>query len=786
MAAEPLSQNYPLIGVASDKSGDRVSTPPGSAWELVGFDGQTQALKPFPGFRKIAGGPSSGVSGATYLFKSMVLPNVDRSKTFSVLFVNSDAYYIELGASGSVQLNDWISSAGSNPRDLVVIDDIAFLLRKGAKPKGLYIPAGSTFPQVFDAGPEQPSGIAITLENVGSGDAVAMPPGDYAFSFQYTDSISGRKTMFSEIQTIEEADFGGVNKYIKIDFSGDTLISGGDFNRIDVYRSVMTQNGGGVFAGAILYKERSGYDTDTYYVELSDLELVYQEQKLDTPIVDTDVPQISRGIEYESMLLGSEVYATSSDVIPSPVIRWSSSFYNDPELFAPLATYRTIPGRTPWAFQKAAGNVIALSKGTMYHIRKEGGYVKVQEVGLGYGCVGPEASTVHGSTVYFTHDDGIYTIGGDGAMDRIQALNYIPQSQWASTMASPSDVDKKVWMASDPLLNAVFILNPEKEQLVIVWLSTGRITEVHDACFDALTTMSLPFDLNEGESRTTDRVVFLGKDGGVYVVDWQNRKGDSTAGYYADMDDEDFTPYHTLFPYGTIANAITTTLDNSTGSGKIYVQDALPDAEVLNLYIYEMTGEEAGRKWRVTGSGTDGTGDYYVAATFDSATADIATGTVIGVSPVYCRWVGSPVGIKTEDGTDYGNPADFVRFRHVSSLIVSFTDVSGVVLDDDDTEGYARWRGLVYLGNERTPTAKAWPRDNSGNEVVKSVHGDYTQRASAIYNEEGALSGRYGLDGTALTPAFEIFCPNLTFQALGVTVRGKMLDSDTGKRSTAP
>lgn len=783
MATSAFTQNYPLVGVNCDKGGERVATPNGLAWELVGFNGQNGALQPFPGFRRIDGGPSS-VSGTVYLFKSVVVPNVDKSRTVSVVFVNGDAYYIELGAAGEAAFNSWATGVASDPRDLLIVDDLVFVLRKGAKPKGLYIPAGNVNPQSFDSGPEQPSLIVLSLENTGTGDAVALPPGDYAFSVQYTDSVSGRKTMFSEIQTIAEADFGGVNKYIKLDFSGDPLISGGDFNRIDVYRSVMTQGGGGVFAGAILYKEKAAHDTDTYYVELGDLSLVYQEQKMDTPIVDVDMPQISRGTEYESTVVGSEIYATSSDVMPSPIIRWSSPFYNDPELFAPLATFRTIPGRTPWAFHKAAGNLLAFSKGTIFHIRKEGGYVKVQEVGLGYGCVGPEAATAHGSSVYFVHDDGIYVIGGDGAMDRMQNLNYIPQIQWADSIASPSDSDKRVWAANDPLMNAVFILNPEKEQLVIIWLSTGRVTEVHDARFEAMCTMTLPFDLNEGTSRVVDRAVFLGKDGGIYTTDYNNRK---YSGGYADMDDvagEDFEPMYSLFPHSP-ANSITTAKENDT-SGKIYVEDVIPDAECVNMYIYEMSGDNAGRKWRITGSGTDGDGNYYEVPLFDPGTYNVPSGTAIGVSPVYCRWVGSPVGINTEDGIAFGSPIDFVQYRHVSSIMVSFTDVGGATADSETLADYARWRGLVYVGNEAEPTAKAWPRDNSGSEIARSVHSDRAQRASALYNDGGSLTGRYGLDGTTLTPGFEIFCPNLTFRALGATVTGKLLGTDTGKRSTAP
>ena len=783
-----MTQNYPLVGVMCDKNGDRVAASPGTAWELIGFDGQQQALKPFAGFRKIAGGPSVGVTGTLSLFKSMVLPNVDRGKTFSVIFVNDDSYYTELGSAGPTTLAEWAMGVGSNPRDLLVVDDIAYLLRKGSKPKGLYVPATNTFPNVFTAGPEQPSLIAVSVENTGGPDAVVMPPGDYAFCVQYTDSVSGRKTRFSEIYTLKEADFGGVDRYLKLDFSGDPLISGGDFNRIDIYRSVMTQSGGGVFAGAILYKEKTAYDADTYYVELGDLELVYQEQKMDSPIVDTDMPQISRGIEYESTVVGSEIYATSSDTLPSPKIRWSSPFYSDPELFAPLATYRTVPGRTPWAFHKAGGNVIALSKGTIYHVRKEGGYLKCQEIGLGYGCVGPEAATSHGSSVYFTHDDGIYMMGGDGSLDRMQNLNYFPQKQWASSMASPSDPDKRVWMASDPLLNAVMILNPEKEQLVIVWLGSGRITEIYDARFDAATTMTVPFDLNDGTSRTVDRAVFLGKDGGIYTTDFLNRKGNSGGpGGYADMDDENFTPQHTLFPYTfETSKAIVSTAENIV-AGKIYVDDVIDNSETPNIYIYEMTGDNAGRKWKISGSGTDGTGNYYVVAAYDPLVAEIPAGTIIGVSPVYCRWVGSPVGIKNEDGMDYGGAMDFVKFRHVSSLIASFTDVTGATVDDEDYADYARWRGLVYIANETDPTGQAWPRDNNSNEIRRSIHpNSETQRASAVYNEGSVLTGRSGIDGPALIPGFEVFCPNISWQAVGVTVTGSVLGTDTGKRSTAP
>lgn len=743
------SWSFPLIAVKEDKAGDRTTTPPGSAYELVGVDGQhPEGLRPFPGFRKIDTLTLATQVENADMFKGFVLtyPNLQRGYLCYAFVDNASSKAVFAGAYiGSdlsfTQIQYFDSGLAANvdvsPKrgDVCVVKTTAFFTQGGTAP--IAFSFGPTTDGKYTAGPGNPPtltlGSTLTL-NAGGGGAL-LDPGDYAFAIQYSSTISDRLGAISNICVVQEADFGGAAKRVEVNTTFPT-----GFDQVSLYRSPRTQDGGGAFAGAFLFTDSVGTTLPKRY-GFKDLELVYQDQYEDQPLFLAQLHKADACMSYEGTLILSHI----QDSYGGPSngrIEWSSLKYPSPELFNPSSYYQTVPGTDPICFHECAGNVFGFGFTKLFHIRKEGGYIKVQEMHEGMGIVNKHAADVVGSLVYYVNQKGLYAVDGNGQLDAVHALDYLLSRDWQASL-------NYVWVAFDPVVGALCILNTYLEQMAVVWFKTSRVTEVYDCRFCGVARMKYYSDPADATSPVVERAVFVGKQGDLYVINWDR-----------------FNPNDTIRMMPTNNDAIVSVTAASSVSvpPTITVNGTAP-TYVKNAKLYELDGPLAGRSHKIKSiSGQTITIDA------TSAGSRPNVGVTVGISPVYTRWVGHPIGLQTEDGAAYGGLYDYFRVRHISSMCASFIDVQG----NQAGSQWARWRGGVWKGAETSPALTAFPQKRDGTFNFDSVRNGPSRNGASFGNTSGSLVGKYGYDATIVAPAVEVFCPDLDYKLLCVKVDGKV------------
>lgn len=739
---------HSLVGAKADKATDRTGTPPENAYELIGVDGSANGgMRPFQGFIQIgAAFTSAASSNAT--FKGFSLPQTDKQKHY-IGFVHAERVYaLEVGVDTSFTL---VATNPSVPDDIAVVDRTLFALDAGDNPTAHNKTAASW--NQYTAGPgaqhTATTGAASTTNvQVVLVAGGLLPPGDYGVAVQFSDSATGRKSNVSHVRHIEESEFtAGAKKTIQVNWVFPT-----GFDTITIFRSVKTQAAGGTFAANPLFIDRVVTGTTSANLQLQDLELIYQDPFTDQPIFSATVKKAGAGIGYEGSLIISNVKDSSSDKTSDGYVRWSSLTYASPELFSPNSVFYDLPTADPIVYKECAGNVIGLGRTKLFHVRKEAGFIKVQAMHEGYGIVNKNAVDVVGSVVYYVNETGLKAVDANGQLDAVRALDYLIQNEWASTLAY-------VWVAHDPLLKALVLLNTSLKRLAIVWFETSKFTEVYDCPFVAMTRMPYYSVLTGAfikDSALVERAVFYGEDGNLYVIDSARQKTKRTM---MPVDGDSIFKITNSSPAGVL------TLINE------YPVAGFPTTALCkNSYLYVLNGVLAGTRYKilsVSGSTITVSPPILGVAPEDNVK--------VGISPVYTRWVGAPVGLVTEDAIPFGNKYDYFRVRHISSLGVALVDVSGGM----STRDVARWRGSVWKGAQTTARTSAFPKKTSGEDVRSMIEGESSNIAA--FGGTGTLAGKFGIDGTVLAAGWECFCPDLDYKVLSVMVNGSV----TGEVRTA-
>jgi hypothetical protein len=224
-----------------------------------------------------------------------------------------------------------------------------------------------------------------------------------------------------------------------------------------------------------------------------------------------------------------------------------------------------------------------------------------------------------------------------------------------------------------------------------------------------------------------------------------------------------------LDPTGPVR--LTATEDFTAGS-TLTVADAGFGTRLENCKLYVLDGPLAGKKAtilrRLSGSQLELEGAEEIHG--------ITEGTRLGISPVFFRWVGHQLGVETDDGMQFASTHDWFYTRHVDALACAFSDVDGGMLGNAHKD--ARYRAVVYRGNESEPLAAAFPLTLEGEKVESIENGLSTYYAAFVDpEEEDGLLGRYGVAAHALFPGVEVFVPGLDFRLLSVKVTGNIRDS---------
>lgn len=669
-----------------------------------------------------------------------------------------------------------------------------------------------------------------------------LDPGDYVFAYQLYDSVTGRRGPLSRVAPVQQGLFGttgagggwpagsgsgGGGTGTGQSGPGDT--SAGAFAVLElveptaapvkwthayVYRSVRMQTSGGTFAAGVLFQEafillstyqapnQSGvpanYKRYLYWYSLQDKELLYQPTYGDYFSFDAAMPLAGCGAFYNNMLvLGNTSNAGSTFPYTSTgEIRWSSAQELNPELFSALSRYvPNQPNDQVLRFVPLGGNLIGFSANKMYLVRESGGFVQVIEMHDGYGIPNPRAVTVVGNTAYFVTSKGLKSLDAQGQIDDVQAVNKILLQEWAGTYVNAGL--SNVQLAYDATLSVLFILNPDigSGRLVLLWLNTGRVSELYDASFVSVAEgLSSCVAANTegalGTGTPLERALFLDGFNRIYVVDVTRSKSTLLGSAAVRMLSPTRFPANN--PVVSMVGTVTGVTLDATGRYVPLLGDGYSTTRI------QMTGA-----WGSTPSWLEGCWIYVVkAATANAATTQvgfatqivkvngagdaqcyplvpsgyIGVGDTVGVSPIYCRWVGHQLGLMDESGQTYRS-SDFFRVRSVGALGLSMVDVAG-----GTGSVYESFRALVYKANQALPYVKGFAVGPDGTQVQTLVEGEGTNYAS--FATGTSLVARAAPRGTSLFPGFETFVPDVDFRVLEVSVRGDILATERTSRAS--
>lgn len=637
-------------------------------------------------------------------------------------------------------------------------------------------------------------------------------PGDYTFGYMLVDSKTGRKSAFSQVAQAKATDFRNNSLSTKVQkprYVGIELVyDSGKYDLLYAYRSLKVQDAGGTMVAGIPFldavvkledyhtcKNRNGFEFSPslgdlrhamYFYELDDKQLVYQTPYIDRSIFDQRMPFGGAALSYDGTMLVSRIKgggSSSDDQLRSldatgglGEMRWSSLQEFSPELFPPFNRYNpTLPSNEVITFSKVGNNAIGLSKNRVYHIRKSGGFIRVQEMHEGYGVVNPKAVDAVGSVAYYASTHGLKAVDSQAQLDELRILNQVFIREWVSDM-------NDIQLGYDPTMNTLFLLNPNKEEAYCLWFSTAKTTKLADMVFDHVAQGAWPsnFTSNQYANPLQRRAMFLmnapsgsvGWEGPrVYIADYMRSKtiSGATAAWNGSrrITTLDFQGDSRVIATGTLVG----------GSFAISPTGSTPTVALAGgytgCYLYCLHSathpQHVGKKTRISGNTTTS----ITVDTTQEWTAYIHSGMVFGVSPVYLEWVGHNLGLNNEVNQVF-SLADFFRIKMAHTVGCAFTDVAGPPVTDTltATNPMNRFTAVLYSGTDADPVAKAQTKETDG-----SLYGSIEDGEGLVYAAFGTDSsdGRYGAKGNSLSPGVRIFCPDLDYRLLACSVRGNIL-----------
>jgi hypothetical protein len=663
-----------------------------------------------------------------------------------------------------------------------------------------------------------------------------LEPGNYSFAYYLHDSKSGRRTALSEVKGVREEDFtSSAAKYAKLFFRADT----NKYDQIYIFRSVRTQEVGGIYAASILHLdniyELSGTDSllesndiDHASVnmksfvclyELPDMALAMQDIYLDKVIYDAEVPQGKSAVPFEGALLvadpkgGTQVLSNQEDRIRNVgELRWSSLTERSPELFPINNKY------TPDIYQNRIEKLVRVgefavgfSKDRIYHIRRNGLFLQIEDMHAGFGLAGQDAAATAGPLAYFVTTKGLKAVANNGQLDDVEFLDNLLMEDWKSNLES-------LQMEFDPYASCMFILNPATEEVACLWFNVGRVSEFHDMPFDKVKkgvwprTWSVKDPVPTADTSMVERAFFLQNHPSttatdipanwkprVYLLDVDRSKNAGTnptqvANNSATIRTLDFagdTHFKCLSLAGTSPSGQTIiNLDASRGSPlpPDYLDAGTNGVDLVGAYAYVLESpgapESVGSKIKIYYATSPGTSlkKLYVRSSdlvskLSASTTAIA-GTILGLSPMYVHWVGATLPmVRVQDGktiTSY----DMFNNKQISSIGCHFTDVSGGVT------GYKFFRGEAWNSTATSASVQAIPSDFAGVQIGDSVQNGESNHYAAFKGTDANVGGKFGIQDSVLNPGIEIFAPDLDFKLMAVICRGRATSTDMSERPT--
>jgi len=634
-------------------------------------------------------------------------------------------------------------------------------------------------------------------------DLNKIKKGNYTFAYQLFDSVTGRRSSLSEVKSIDTTDFSGNSKnYTSAFVCLDLVWDHSKYDKAMIWRSVDV-SGLGLAGKGILQLEKiidlkkykvydpamENIDSDEwshafYIYGLTDEVLAFQQTyPTGAALFDEHLPYGGTASFYEGTLF-------VSNIRNSPVsnaqennlneikrglgeLRWSSLTDFSPELF-PTSNY-FVPG-TPTneiiLLSSMGGNLLGFSADRMYFIRKEGGssgaYMRINEVHEGYGVINQRCASTVGSSSYFLTPRGLKSVNAVGKLDDVGAFDHLIFNQWQKDLSNVS-------IAYDSASSCLMILSADDEEAACLWFNSSRATMIKDATFQQCREGVWVKDHDDYSSSLIDRAMFLmnppasGGTGStttkprIYVLDYKREKtatvDGSSVNRLTTLDGSDETVFTTTGTASTLTNA-----DGTFTTVNVSGYTVAPSSDWVGAYVYVLkssTTSMIGLKARITK--TSGGALTLVGANL----MGLPTGSTIGISPVYFRWVGYPIPLQIE-GQEFSKQ-DYHRAKHVDSLSAAFTDVSY----PSHISGLARFQALLFNNTLADLKDSSFVLDEDGASVDSVLDGQSVHWAS--FGSDSTLEGAFGVSSTAPTPGLEVFTPDLDFRLMSVLVSGKLL-----------
>ena len=352
------------------------------------------------------------------------------------------------------------------------------------------------------------------------------------------------------------------------------------------------------------------------------------------------------------------------------------------------------------AFVAVSDYVFVVGDTSIFRIHRNGNVLAINEIQTLAGGVSRWANVGVGSMMFYVAPNGLYMVdGATGEYQLVSALDRVIQEDWQDSLSS-------IRMCYDMTLGAVFMLNTQLNQCILLWNNTGNITQLNDITWKWCT---------QGVDPTTaelNRSWWIGDNGVIYTVNSERNSvgyGTYTEGALSLCGGN---PALTWNGFGVALAATTRTY--------ILKTDQTPadpvDPACIGFRAYFLTGERAGMSAVITGVGNEpGVGQYIE----HEPLAPGSNTSMIAIAPVIFELVGWPVAM-SEGGTD-----KFLR-KHIRSMSHAVYLLGGDININTNPSLlvqhviYRRTNLTVPLGE---PTQKLMSEDSSKNYTYKGVAG---------------------------------------------------------------
>lgn len=470
-----------------------------------------------------------------------------------------------------------------------------------------------------------------------------------------------------------------------------------------------------------------------------------------------------------------------------------------PELFPPQNQYTpSDPSNRILALVRAGPNMLGLSEDRLFHVRREQS-VMVRELHEGMvGTVNPHAVGVAASQLFTIAPRGVKIVGTNGSLDNMSVIDTLVREKW-------KDNHDKLKVAFDPFISSLFFYNPTLGHAACTWFETSSMTELKDLPFTDVKSANFPnaetFGASAGYSPTfggdrVHRALWLMNHPD--VANNVNTRDAAVAGYWRPRiyvanhvrDRKALThngSSHTQQSYNRrtlmdIVGPTLFTLSSGQGSTSLTCTAGNGNSQVAAdscvgsfVYVLEDTDQtKIGNKAQIKSVGKSAS-----AMTITLMTSlDCSSGAKIGISPVFVECTGHQVGTPMMTSRGQTEMDDHHYLKQVDETRVHMLDVSG----NNSSDTAAKFQGILYAGNEDTPTHKDAPSKPDGTDVASLVEG--SSLYPAVFGSDSSFAGVQGPLGFTLTPGIRIFCPDVDYRLHSFVCNGQVIDSKSSQAYT--